>query len=278
MQPGEPHPSLTLALKRLLRPLVRVLIAQNVTFPALTRLLKEVYVEVADADFQIPGKPQTDSRVNLLTGIHRKDVRALRQSKRVQDAPPPVLSRNAHMIALWMGKPDYLDARGQPRALPRNAASDGSPSFEGLVGSVSKDIRSRAVLDEWLRLELVSLSEDGLVQLNAAAFVPRDDYADLAFYFGRNLRDHIAASGHNLLGRDPPMLEQAVYHEKLAPGSVAEIAALARRLSKDALREINQKAFELSQKDETASDAEQRITFGLYFYSAPDDDAETGED
>jgi len=278
MQPGEPHPSLTLALKRLLRPLVRVLIAQGFAFPALTRLLKEVYVEVAEKDFEIAGKPQTDSRLNLLTGIHRKDIRALRQAKRVHDAPPPVLSRNAHMIALWMGMPEYLDARGQPRALPSNASADGGPSFEGLVDSVSKDIRSRAVLDEWLRLELVRLDEDGLVQLNAAAFVPREDYADLAFYFGRNLRDHIAASGHNLLGGDPPMLEQAVYHEKLTPGSVAEIAALARHLGKDALLEINQKAFELSQKDKDASDARQRITFGLYFFSAPDDDADAGED
>jgi hypothetical protein len=46
------------------------------------------------------------------------------------------------------------------------------------------------------------------------AFVPRDDFADLAYYFGRNLRDHIAASGHNLAGNEPPMLERAVYYEK----------------------------------------------------------------
>lgn len=272
MQPGEPHPALMLALKRLLAPLTKIMISQGLTFPALSRLLKEVYVDVAEREFEIPGKPQTDSRLNLLTGIHRKDIRALRQTERVGDAAPQQLSRNAHMIARWTGIADFLDERGNPRPLAQNTTAD-APSFEDLVSSVSKDIRSRAVLDEWLRLDLVRLEDDGLIHLNAAAFVPKEDFADLAYYLGRNLRDHIAASAHNLAEGDPPMLEQAVYHEKLSPESIAELAALSRQLGRNALLEVNQKAFELSERDESAAKATLRVTFGLYFFSAADDDA-----
>ena len=272
MTPGEPHPALTQALHRLLRPLVRVLIAKGITFPALSRLLKQVYVDVARDEFPVPGKAQTDSRISLLTGVHRKDIKALREGKRSGDAPSPVLSRNAHLIALWTGAPDYIDGRGRPRALPRQRPKNGGASFEGLVASVSTDIRARAVLDEWVRQGLARVDEDDLVHLDMAAFVPSEEFADLAYYFGRNLRDHIAASSHNLLGGAPAMLERAVYYENLRPGSVDELAELSRELGSDALVRVNQKAYELAEKDKGAGDAAQRMTFGVYFYTGADED------
>ena len=277
MRPGETHPALVLAVSRLLRPLVRVLIAQGFTFPALSRLLKEVYVDVAEADFELDGKPQTDSRINLLTGIHRKDIKSLRNRERSQQQASPVVSRNAHMIALWTGAPDYLDERGRPSPLPRLKAADGGPSFEELVDSVSKDIRARAVLDEWLRLDLVRLDEQDRVHLNSEAFVPREDFADLAFYFGRNLRDHIAAGGHNLLGGEPPMLERAVYYEGLTPDSVRELADFAREKGSDAVLEVNRKAFELAERDAQGPDADQRMTFGVFFFSGEETGDEDGD-
>ena len=258
------------ALHRLLRPLVRALIAKGITFPSLSRLLKQVYVEVARDEFPVPGKPQTDSRISLLTGVHRKDIKALRERPRGGDAPSPVLSRNAHLIALWTGAPDYIDGRGRPRALPRQRPKNGGPSFEGLVASVSTDIRARAVLDEWVRRGLARVDEDDLVHLDMTAFVPNEDFGDLAYYFGRNLRDHIAAAGHNLLGAKPAMLERAVYYEKLRPGSVEELAGYSRELGSEALVRVNQKAFELAERDKDAGDATRRMTFGVYFYTGPD--------
>ena len=75
---GLPAPALVRALRRLLRPLVRLLLAKQVTYPFLANLLKAVYVEVAEREFAIAGKSQTTSRLSLLTGIHRKDAERLR--------------------------------------------------------------------------------------------------------------------------------------------------------------------------------------------------------
>ncbi len=266
-EPGEPPEALLQAIKRLLRPLLRVFIAYGVTLPILSRLLKELYVEVADAQFPLEGRPQTDSRISLLTGVHRKDIRALRGRAGAPALPSAALSRNAQMIALWAGSPDYLDALGQPRPLPRTGEA---PSFESLGHFVSTDIRARVVLDEWSRLGLVRIDGEGLVHLNYAAFVPREDFADIAYYFGRNLRDHIAASGHNLLGEQPPMLERAVYYDRLTSQSIEELAALSRDLGSKALVAVNQKAFELPQRDAGNPSAFHRISFGVYFFSALD--------
>ena len=87
-EPGEPPRALLAALERVLRPLVRLLLAHGITFPALSRLLKSVYVQVAERDFALEGKRVSDSRVSLLTGVHRKDVRTLR-GEGADESPVP---------------------------------------------------------------------------------------------------------------------------------------------------------------------------------------------
>ena len=73
------------------------------------------------------------------------------------------------------------------------------------------------------------------------------------------------------------MLERAVYYEKLSPGSVAELAALSRELGADALVKVNQKAYELAEQDKSARDASERISFGVYFFTGPDDGQDGGK-
>jgi hypothetical protein len=188
------------ALRQLLRPLVRMLLAQRVTFPVLANLLKSVYVEVAEKDFVLEGKAQTVSRLSLLTDIHRKDVKRLREEPLEADMTPSSVSLGAQLVARWTGMSLYLDAAGHPVALTRLESDSAGPSFEGLVSSVSKDIRSRAVLDEWLRIGVVELDGDDRVRLRREAFVPDDDYDEKARYFGLSLHDHIVTAVRNLSG------------------------------------------------------------------------------
>ena len=263
---GDPPSALTRAVSRLMRPLVKLLIAHGLTFPVFSKMLKQIYVDVAETEFPLPGKAQTDSRINLLTGVHRKDIRIMRGADHKGLKPSPVVTRNAQMIAIWTGAPDYLDERGNPRPLPRHNSVVDGPSFEKLVGSISKDIRARAILDEWLRLKLVTLDDDQMVHLNSKAFIPRDDFEDLAFYFGRNLRDHIATSAHNLSGDKPRLLDQAVYYTGLSAASVEELERLSRKAGTDALIKINKRAFELADRDRKTGETTRRIRFGVYFY------------
>ena len=69
-------------VRGLLRPLIRAMIAQGVTAPALYRIIKRLYVEVAEQDFQLASERQTDSRISMLTGVHRRDVREFRGTAR----------------------------------------------------------------------------------------------------------------------------------------------------------------------------------------------------
>lgn len=268
--PSAPPPALIAALKRLLRPLARLLLAQGVGYPHCAELLKAVYVEVADGEFRLPGKAQTDSRVSLLSGVHRKDVRRLRSAPPGGgETVPAAVSLGAQLAARWVATPRYLDRHGRPLPLPRYASEGGEKSFEALVASVSTDIRARAVLDEWLRLGVVHCDDEDRVCLNVDAFVPQRGFEEKAFYLGHNVHDHLAAAAANLQGAQPAFLERSVHYDALGPASIADLAGTARTLGMDALKTVNRKAMELERRDARGAEPRQRMTFGTYFYSEP---------
>ena len=166
-----PRPSLLSALRRLLRPLVKLLTAQGLTYPMLADLLKQIYVDVAVREFALGEAAPTDSRVSLLTGVHRKDVKRLRGAPVTDEAMPAAVALGAQLAAAWTTRRELRDRNGRPRPLPRLASQGGGRSFEALVASISKDIRARPLLDEWLRVGAVELDYLDRVVLRAATFV-----------------------------------------------------------------------------------------------------------
>ena len=105
-----PPAVLVRALRRLLRPLVRMLVTHQITYPLLTNWLKAIYVEVADKDFSLPSRAQTISRVSLLTGVHRKDVKRLRGEVPGADAIPAAVSLGAQLVATRLGEEEISDS------------------------------------------------------------------------------------------------------------------------------------------------------------------------
>jgi len=242
---------------------VRFLVARQVPYPFLANLLKGVYVEVVQRDFGLAGKRLTDSRISLLTGVYRRDVKRVRAELSTGTAIPPAVSLGAEVVAHWNGLPEFLDAEGRPNPLPVH--SEDEPSFETLVASVSTDIRARSVLDEWLRLGVVHFDDSGRVVLDAGAFVPQKGLEEKLYYFGRNLRDHIAAAAHNVQGEEPPFVERSVYYSRLSAASVAEIGRFAAEQGMTALQAVNRLAMELQEPDAQSGAETRRMTFGVYY-------------
>ena len=258
------------AVRHVLHPLVRLLLAQGLTYPWLADMLKGIFVDVADRDFQLAGKRQTDSRVSLLTGVHRKDVRRLRDEDGDRSSRmPPAVSLGSQLVARWVTTPRYLDEEGVPIPLARLASQGGELSFEALVATVSKDIRARAVLDEWMRLGVALLDADDRVILNSEAFVPARGFDEKVFYFGQNVHDHVSTAVDNVIGVEPAQLERSVHYDTLTPQSVAELERLAGRLGMQALKSLNRRAAELAARDADDPAAVERMNFGVYFHREP---------
>ncbi|MCP4908281.1 MAG: hypothetical protein GY910_25185 [bacterium] len=261
-------------LRRMLRPLVRFLVSRQVQYPLVSRLLKSLYVEVATSDFPLEDKRLTVSRLSLLTGIHRREVKRIQEQAAPGEAPtPPAITLGAQIVARWTGEAPWIDDEGRPRPLRRQSDEGDIPSFQRLVNSVSVDIHPRSVLDEWLRLGIASIDEDGAVALKSEAFVPSRGFEEKAHYVGRNLRDHLAAAAGNLDSDESPFLERSVHYGSLPSAAVEELSELAREAGQEVLVRINDRARELkrgaAERGESEGLDHRRITFGVYEFDAP---------
>ena len=253
-------------LRHLLRPLVRLLIQRGVTFPALADLLRELYVEVARNDAIGDPRARTDSRIALLTGIHRKELRRQRTSPIAAEPEPATLSLSSQIVARWLAIPPWVGADGAPLPLPRSAPA-GEASFDALVAAATRDLRPRAVLDEWLSQGVVHLDAADRVMLAAAAYLPQPGSAEQLHYFARNLHDHVAAASANLLadGR-PPFLDRSVHYDALPSDLAARLAALGRAAAERLLLEVNRTALNMLKGETPSAGKTRRVNLGTYLY------------
>ncbi len=272
MQPPTLPPSMLNALRRVVRPLVRLMLRKGVTYTVFTDLLKEVFVDVADREFRLDDKVPSDSRISLLTGVHRKDVRRLRaESDASLDALPENITLGAQLVTTWTRCRPFCNETGQALPLPRLSSAGGDCSFDALVAKVSTDIRGRVVLDEWLRLGVVRVDEQDCVHLEAQAFVPQKGFDEKAAYFGHNLHDHASAAVHNLSGEGQPFFERSVHYDALTPGSVNQLREALASDGMQLLLDFSRRAADLESADVPAPEQRQRITIGLYFYTEATD-------
>lgn len=263
------------ALRKILRPLVKFMVANQVTYPFLINMLKSVYVDVAEQDFPVPGKKQTDSRINLLTGVHRKDVKRLRSEEDIPETRPMNISVGSQIVARWVGDKQLQNPDGTPKILPLQDQDEFSnDSFEGLVANIAKgDIRPRVVLDELMRLDMVELDPDHRVILKTSAFTPDKGQEEKLYFFGKNIQDHLNAGVHNLAGEKPPFFDRSVYYDELSQASINELTEMANKLGMEALMKINERALALQNADRKGPDNHYRMNFGIFNYNQQYDPA-----
>ena len=108
--------ALVKAVSMLSRPLIRLLIEKGITFPQFRELMKTLYVEVATEDFSLHDKKPSDSRVFVLTGVHRKDIKRIRQQGEQEASTiTSSASLSGEIIARWNSMADFLDDKDKPR-------------------------------------------------------------------------------------------------------------------------------------------------------------------
>ena len=253
------------AMRRILRPLVRAMIARGLSYPQLTVMLKELFISEAIDHFGLGAKRVTDSRISLLTGLQRRDIRAHRDASEAEEAARS-LGPIPRVLALWQSDPRFADARGAPAILPR-AAEEGA-SFESLVFEVGRDVHPRTILDEMARLGLVALQEEERVRLLADSLLPSRDEALLTAYYALNLGDHAEAAAENLMAAPEPgpFFERAVHYNKLTPEAVDALEAMARARQQALLEELNAAALEAQRASKGSTEARERFRVGAFVF------------
>lgn len=248
--------------------MVMWLLRSGIGYGEFASALKPLFLAQAERELQDCGQKVTDSALSLLSGLHRKDVRALRASaegerqaisdKRSAWGKPSLASQVA---TRWMSQAE------KPLVLPVTGPGD---SFESLVHSVSRDVHPRTVLLELLRLGVVR-EEDGQVHLLRDAFVPDPGQTESRNLMAGAVSDHLHAGVHNLTTQGQgKFLEQSVFADGLSPESVQQLQQLANEIWAHALQQVVQAATPLCEQDAQHPNP-QRFRLGLFSYSAPEE-------
>lgn len=270
---GLPEPALAAqAAAQVFRPLARLMIDHGLQLPAMVELLKQALVNEAAGAYGLTDKTSTDTRIALLTGVHRKDVKRLRSASDAADPKNPILPVASSVVARWISDSRYLNHDQTARALARTPKRRvaGDVDFTSLVAEVTKDVGARAVLDELVRLGVADMRDDGHVVLKSGAFVPKSGLRESFHFLAANVTDHLASAVHNLApGRtEPLLLEQSAFSLDLSAPQAKQLQERARRLWATALHQFLQSAAVAEQRSQADSGPRHRVRFGVYFNDA----------
>ena len=147
------------ALLIALRPLARALLRAGIGHREFNEISKSAYVDVATKDFGLRGRPTNISRVAVMTGLTRKEVRRLRN--KVEAGEETEVGRTTPMgvvLHRWYTESEFLSADGEPKELKFD---NGPSSFSDLVRKYGGDIPPGAMRTELKRINAVVEGEDG---------------------------------------------------------------------------------------------------------------------
>lgn len=139
------------ALRKILSPIIKILLRNGVSYKDFCSFSKNLFVAVAAAEFGLRGRPTNVSRIALLTGLDRKEVKRLKDllpQGLPTDTLPPSQHRITRLLSAWHVDQEFLTESGLPNILPMDGAEG---SFTSLVKRYGGDVPLPAVLKELLR-------------------------------------------------------------------------------------------------------------------------------
>jgi len=251
-------------LSRLLVPIARLCLANGITFATADEVLKRAFVQEANALQPGASEHGMVSRISTATGINRREVTRLTKLEAPERATKQPLA--SEIFARWTTDRAYRNLNGEPSALNRLGPA---PSFEALAQTITRDVHPRSMLDELIRLDLVSYDKSlDLVSLTRNDFVPRSDSQQMLNFLGDNVGEHLNAAIANVLNDGNSHLEQAVFADELSAESLEALQPLVMAHWNTLHEKMVPALTSLIEADKLAGRTQdQRVRIGLYTFT-----------
>ena len=249
-----------LCLKSLIRPAVRFCLRHGITIQDITEATKVIMIQEAEIDTRKRKDKINDSRMSVMTGIHRRDVTRLRDE---EFNPKESISLAARVIGHWQQNETY---KGRPLSYGFDQSD-----FTSLCRDVSKDLHPQSIVVELLRSEN-AIEKDGLLYLQDKIFNPKRDIESSYHLLSNDNCDLAMAVEENIFeSSEIPNLHIRTEYDKVTPAAEGEIKkwilekgeavqAQARTFISDKDMDINPKLANDSNKNAL------RVVFGTYSY------------
>ena len=226
------------AVQRILKPLVRILLHYNITYEEFSSWVKRIYIDVAEKELLHDGYKQTDSRLSVLTGIHRKRVKVIRAEPLIEPDDDFRRNRMAHIIYQWQHDKAFIDHTGKPKQLTWKG---NNAEFVQLVEQHGGGTPVRAALAELIRIGIIKKTAEGCVELKRTAYLPLDSEIEILNIAAESVTELLETIGYNLKNKDRKYnrFQQRVSANHLPLECLAEFQQLSEEKATALLNEFN---------------------------------------
>jgi len=179
------------AFRRVLRPLIRILVRSGVRYDEFLELVRVVYVETAVRDGLGESSRPTRAKVSISTGVPRREVdRYIDNDGALPAAPKTLTATLSQILNRWHTDPQFVGPYGIPLELAVKGQK--ARSFTELVAAVDPHAPPHDVLDELIRLRTVVWSGDTHVRTVSRAFIPIEEMSSAQLEFFGNALTRLA--------------------------------------------------------------------------------------
>lgn len=234
---------------------------------------KCAFVDVATADYGLRGRPTNISRVAVMTGLTRKEVKRLRE--KISSGTQVDMNRvipPAEILERWHTDSVFLDDSERPLALPFEGSEI---SFAALVKKYGGDIPPGAMRTELRRVGAIEEDALGMLRVTKRYFRPVDSDEQLKRALSQAIYGLSHTINHNLgAAEKESWVERVAFTNRIR----IEDKSRVRRISEDRASEFVESVndlFSAYEKIYGDDDHEQQsgvVGVGVYYFEAEGSD------
>ena len=177
------------AFRYLLKPLVRMAVANAVAFPEFSNAIKQAYVDVAGKQLRVSGVDSSEERISLITGIRASDVSEFFRTGGHTKFGLAVQAANPlpTVLGAWHTNVKYTGPYGVLRDLEfsQSESSGGVATFTDLAAEYCPNLSPRVIMDELIRTECVQDVGNGFYRAIKRSYIPDPLSASSILLFAR---------------------------------------------------------------------------------------------
>ena len=254
------------ALLLALRPIARALLRAGVGYREFDEIAKTAFVDIATRDYGLRGRPTNISRVAVMTGLTRKEVRRLRdKSAAGQGATVIRATPMATILHRWYTESEFLDRYGAPAVLKFDGPG---PTFTSLVRKYGGDIPPGAMRTELRRINAIEETEEGEFRALKRNVSGLDVHEKLIAGLAHVLYPAAVTIAHNTSHQNDTWIQRIVSTESVREADLTRL----RRISSDRLVEFTESiddlfvAYEALHESDPSSESARSVGIGVFYF------------
>jgi Family of unknown function (DUF6502) len=255
------------AYRTLMRPIVKTLVRNGVSFGEFSEVLKVVFVDAAAELLALEDSKQSLTRVAITTGVPRLDVARILETGGIDlEAIASKVGRVGRLLTGWHQDPEFIGPYGIPYELPF-VADRGRRSFAELVRRYAGDIPPDEMIEELKRINAVLELGNGYYRVLFRSYIPATLDPVKFELMSMALTDLARTLDHNLQpGEVEKLLERRVWAPNgVTPVVAAQFSGIVREKGTSFLEALDDWLSE-RENEVVQDETEPRIRIGLAMY------------